>query len=82
MIILIYKVLAPPRTFHDNYSQAYGGNNLRDSLQTIPLTHVMEKTLNSDGLTDPFHTVNFYPCYLLISLCWKKYTLYFRKNKN
>jgi hypothetical protein len=86
IIILIYKFLAPPRIFHDNYSRAYGAIISRTYLflsrrkklliamllQTIPLTHIMEKTLNGDGLTDPSDTVNFFPPYLLISLCWRK----------
>jgi hypothetical protein len=33
-------------------------------LQTIPLTHIMEKTPNGDDFTDLFHTANFYPPYL------------------
>ena len=53
MIILIYKVLAPPRTFHDNYSQAYGGNNLRDS------SHLVEKKLFiTNHSTNPCHGKN------------------------
>ena len=55
-------------------SHLVGKKTFDSNALTNHSTNIVEKMLNGDELTYSSHVANFYPSYLSISLCWKKYT--------